>query len=242
MKIVLLWFRRLVAAVLLLLGAAWIFAEGLQWLLRWRAEKLLADVQSLQVNHSTSAEVQALLNKWSRWGETQTSCREDTCEYFLTMRHFLPTVLRGNADEEANNWLPMLTDLIGLRSAIAGAGFSAEHGVVTAKGFSLMVHLPVRDWFLRGGAYVPDLAVSSSEVSKFRDYEDKYYVRQSHPSRMARSMKGPYGMLINFKPEESAAEKAALMNFQFSCLTQFFPCRSEREILPEGWQMLEERY
>jgi hypothetical protein len=55
-------------------------------------------------------------------------------------------------------------------------------------------------------------------------------------------MKGPYGVMVRFKPDESPAEQAALMDFHLSCITKFFHCHSEREILSEGWQMLDERY
>jgi hypothetical protein len=241
MKKVLIWSRRLLALLLVLLGAAWIFADASQWLLRWRAEGMLADIQSLKVNQSTSAQGQSLLRKWSHWGEIQTYCREGTCQHFVILRHILPTILQGNPDRNAINCLPILIDFIGLRSAGVGAGFSEENGVVTEKGFSEMVHVPVRDWYLRGDAYVPDLVVSANEVHKFGDHEE-YYVRPSQPFRLARYMKGPYGVIVKFKPEESTSEQAALMNFQFSCITQLVPCRSERDILPEGWQLLQEKY
>jgi hypothetical protein len=97
-------------------------------------------------------------------------------------------MLQGNPDKKVPRWLPTVIDIIGLRSAAVGAGFTEEHGVVTEKGFSVEVGLPVREWFNRGGAYVPELAVSADEVSKFRDIEEKFYVRPSHPSRIARYM------------------------------------------------------
>ncbi len=227
---------------MLLISVAWILGEASQWMFRWRAERMLAGVQSLKVNQSSSAEGQSLLLKWSHLGEVQTYCHDDACSHFVIVRHVLPKILQGNSDENTNNSLPMLIDLIGLRSAVVGAGFSEKYGVVTEKGFSEDVYLPVRNWFARGGAYVPDLVVSANEVSKFHDFEEEYYVGPSHPFRMAHYMKGPYGVIVKFKPDETMPEQAALMNFQFSCITQFFPCRSEREILPEGWQLLQEKY
>ncbi|MGD0096558.1 MAG: hypothetical protein ABSB60_08685 [Terracidiphilus sp.] len=49
-------------------------------------------------------------------------------------------------------------------------------------------------------------------------------------------------MMVKFKTDEILAEKSALMEFQFLCITQLFPCRSEREILPADWLMLDARY
>jgi hypothetical protein len=203
---------------------------------------MLVAVKSLKVGQTTSAEAQSLFRKWGRWGEIQTYCREDTCQYFVRIWHILPAVFRADPEEKGRYWLPTVIDRVGLRSAAVGAGFTEERGVVTAKEFWEEVGLPVREWYVRGGAYVSDLVVSADEVSKFRDDEEEIYLRPSHPFRIARNMKGPYGVMVKFKPDEAPAEKAALMDFHFSCITKFSPCHSEREILPEGWQMLDVRY
>jgi hypothetical protein len=112
-----------------------------------------------------------------------------------------------------------------------------EHGIVTRKWFLEQVRLPVRVWYLRDGAYVPDLAVSSRESTQLPNI--KGYPRPD-PYRMARNMRGPYGVVVWFMPQEESDEKAALMNFRFSCITRFSPCLREDEILPEGWRILQE--
>jgi len=240
MKKILIWARRFLFALLLLLGAAWVFAEASQWLLRYRAQKLFTDIRTIEVNRSSSTEAEAILSKWSRYGTTISNCDGDLCRSSLIIRHLVPAVLRGVPGEEAWNLLPRLVDHLGLRNEGVGIGFTTEHGIVTRKEFGEMVALPVEDWYIRDHAYVPDLDVWTGEAAKFHDYELRR-VSTSHPFRMVRNQKGPYGVLVTFKPEEDPSEKAALMNFQFSCMTQFFPCRSEREILPEGWQMLQEQ-
>jgi len=240
MKIAFFWPRRIILATLILLSIAWTYEEASQWLFRYRAEKLLAESRALEVNQSSLSEAQALLQRWSRYGTTLSRCNGDLCRSSFFIRQFLPGAFRGAPTEGAWNLLPRLVDHIGLRNEVVGIGFTTESGIVTQKDFGLSVALPVEDWFLRGGAYVPDLAVSTSEAAKFSDYEQRY-VLPPHPFSMVRNQKGPYGMLVTFKPEEDASEQAALMNFQFSCLTKFFPCRSEGEILPKGWEMLKER-
>ena len=45
-------FRQILLAILFLLGVVWIQAEVSQWFLRWRAEHLLTDVRSLDLNRS----------------------------------------------------------------------------------------------------------------------------------------------------------------------------------------------
>jgi hypothetical protein len=56
---------------------------------------------------------------------------------------------------------------------------------------------------------------------------------------MAQHLKGY--LQITFSPDEDPAEQSALMDFRFSCITQFRPCETEAEFLPEGASMLQER-
>src|ERR1700737_333383 len=79
----LLWFRRSLLAVLILLGAASLWAQGLQWLLRQRAEKLLTDIRSLKGNRSSWADAQKLMSKWCRWGEYRGVCTAQDCKYII---------------------------------------------------------------------------------------------------------------------------------------------------------------
>ena len=120
-----------------------------------------------------------------------------------------------------------------------GFELTSEGGVVSQKSFGLDVALPVVEWHWWNKSYIPDLAVWSSEVTKFAK---STRLHPSHPFRIARNVSGVYGMTITFTPEETAAEQAELMHFRFSCLTQFLPCQNFGEILPEGWRTLQQDY
>jgi len=206
--------------------------------LRWRAEKLLVEIQSLQVNHSTWADVEPLLARWKKIGEISKNCAPDDCVYEVIFRHVLPPSLRGYTDNGVQNYLPRVINRIGLRS-VAGVigGFTVKSGVVTQRSFAEIVSLPVRVWFDRGGAYVPDLSVGSSEKDQFNRFDRHFY-----PYRTARNMKGPYGLIVTFLPQEQAGIRTALMDFRLYCITRFSPCLSEEEILPEGAKLLQETY
>jgi hypothetical protein len=234
------WLRPIVISSLCSLFAIWLFAEVRQWVLRWEAQRLLGDLQSIRVEHSTAREANAALRKS---GEIQSGCREDqsaTCYSQVLIRFRLPEPLCGSPDQHAKNWLPRAIDHFGLRCSGVGAMVITEHGVVTEKSFFEEVNLPVRDWYLRGGAYVPSLAVSSNEALRFRESELSS-VAPSHPLRYAHRYKGPYGLGVQFLSAEEPSEKASLMAFQFSCITRFLPCSDEREVLPSGAKLLEEQ-
>ena len=123
---------------------------------------------------------------------------------------------------------------------MAGAGVNTENGVIVQRSYAEEVQLPVRDWYLRGGAYVPSLAVSAGENDRFRSPRDLENINPSHPFRNAWRYKGPYGLGVAFTTQETKSERDRLMDFRFSCITQFVPCGNEREILPEGAPLLVE--
>lgn len=195
----------------------------------------------IQVGGS-SANVERLVSSWNERGTLEKGCQvehQQTCYYFVTIRHILPSALRGDPDHPRRYWIAGLIDHTGLRSSVVGAGVETENGAITQKSFSEDVDLPVRDWFLRGGAYVPTSTVSSSERNDFRNFMWREHLNPAHPFRYARRFKGPYGVSVSSALNESADEKKKLMDFHFSCITTILPCRSEREILDEGTRLLE---
>jgi hypothetical protein len=238
MNLVLKWCRQLVVLFLVILGVIWVQSEVSQWILRTRAQHLLADVRSLDVNRSTWSDAQRIMTKWNSFAVHTGPCTADACNYRVDLLQVLPQILIGYPSPGIRNWLPRIIDHTGLRSVSTRSGFTVEHGVVTSKWFAEQVALPVREWNLRGGAYVPDLAVSSGE---FLGFPGSPANPQLHPYRQVRNWKGPYGITAQFLPQEDPSEQARLMDFQFACITQFSPCLNEGEILPEAWRNLQEQ-
>ncbi len=159
------WLRRSLLTSLCLLAAAWIFAESSQWLFRRRAERLLTDLKSIEVG-GNSADAQAILQKWHDRAEIERDCfgtERTTCHFGVYLRHQLPQVLRGDPEGEIRNRFQQIVGALGLRSSNVGTRVRTENGIVTRKWFAEEVDLPIRDWYLRGGAYVPTLTVDSDE-------------------------------------------------------------------------------
>jgi hypothetical protein len=225
------WCRRLLLAVLFVLSLAWIETQGAQWLLRWRAQHLLADVRSLDVNHSRSPDAQRLIAKWGRWGAPVGDCNAEACIYRIAIVQVLPHALNGYPDPGVKNWLPRIVNRLGLRSSAVRAGFSVQHGIVSSKWFAAQVALPVSAWNFPPGQprVIPNLAVSSGEFSSFPEAATGPVL---HPYRRVRDWHGRYGVTAQFLPQEDAAEKTALMDFSLSCITQLSPCLDEGQILP----------
>ena len=229
--------RQFLLAFLLLIAAVWASSYYSQWAVRRRAEHLLTDIHTLNVNQSKWSDAQALMKKWSDYGSSPGPCTADFCNYRITMVQSLPQMMIGYPDPGVHNWLPHIVSHLGLRSAAARGGFSVQHGVVTAKWFAEQVSLPVQAWGQPNGAYIPDLAVSSGEYPGYPNIDTGLAL---HPYRRARDWKGDYGITIYFLPQEDPAEQTRLMDFQLICITRFHPCRDEGDILPEARRMLQE--
>ena len=131
--------------ILLVLIASWLGLEVSQWLFRTRAERLLADIKSLQVNHSSWSDAQTLMFRWGKWGGWYGSCTPEDCRYSITVRHF-SLIYPGFVFEEGPHLGARILESLGLRSAGVSATFHVVHGIVTEKGFGMSAALPVSNW------------------------------------------------------------------------------------------------
>src|SRR5664280_296857 len=88
--------RQVFVTALVLLAAVWASGEGAQWLLRRRAQDLLADVRSLDVNRSGWPDAQRLMTKWGAYAAAGTGpCTLDACTYRIDLLQVLPQSLIG---------------------------------------------------------------------------------------------------------------------------------------------------
>ena len=229
---------RVLVSLALVALSAWSLAYARQWILRWRAERLLRDIQCLQVNRSTSADVRPIVAKWAKMQHFYASCTAGECHYGVTMAQVLPLSLRGYPDHGVKNFFPRIINRLGVKTVDVDAGIGVREGIVTERSFVLDLSLPVEHWFDRGGAFVPDLWTRSVESSEFRLGSRI----SAHPKRIARNLKGPYGVSVSFSPDEQADVRAALMDFRLSCITRISPCLKESDVLPEGVNLLEETH
>ena len=228
------------AAIVALLCGAWAALYLQQRTLQSRAESLLAAVQRVDVGATTSADAQAIIATWYRWGTVDTTCAADGCSSVILLRHKLPGPLARHGDTAANNQLAALADHLGLRGAAVSAGLKYKNGVVTGKAFSVDVMLPFRDWFVRG-QFIPNLAVLSNETDAFAK-DELQHVLPTRPYCVVHRIKGLAGLSISYIPQEPAAQKKSYMDFRLSCISQFTPCSQESQILPAASELVNETF
>lgn len=210
-----------------------------QWLFRIRAETLLADIKSLNVNRSSWSDAQRFMARWGTWGQWDGNCDKQNCSYSVTIYH-LPLVYPAFVFKEGPHLSARILELLGLRSAAVTARFDLEHGVITNKGFGMSVALPVSKWIApgdsfwlkekNGSAYWPTLDVASFEGIKLRGATPFQIVRHpNHGFIQRRTI-----LEASFTPAETPAEQAALMDFHFGCITRWAACSSVEELLPKA--------
>ncbi len=238
MKGTLRWLR-LGLAILLFAGTlAWLVGQGEEWRFRYSAAKLLQNVKAIRVGYSSPEEARRLLSSWGDKDHVFGGCFGNECRYFVNIDNGLTFLASMDAGPEHFQFFHHLLDSLALRPSSAGAGFMWNGDLITEKTFAASTSLPVQDWFVRDGAYVPDLVISSSEVTQFR-ISDISTTNDKNVS--ARNVKGPYGITIKFLPQESSDQQAALMNFRFSCFTTLVPCSSESDLLPAASGLIKQK-
>src|SRR6185369_5315466 len=60
-----------------------------QRMLRWRAERLLADMHQIRLYQSTWADAQRLMHRWGAWGHYDGSCTAASCTYKIELRSLI---------------------------------------------------------------------------------------------------------------------------------------------------------
>jgi hypothetical protein len=211
------WAGRVVAGVVLVALALWLLAYSQQWLLRCRAERLLADITALQVKTGTWADVQRFRARWGKWGNYYGTCDAAGCEYRVTI---LDAPLRPWGPKNQWSTYGWMLDTLGLRFQAIQGQVTIRHSQIVAKGFIAEMGSPP---FL--------LRVASFEEPTLSPYKE----RASHPNHQDRLDKN-YSFSAAFTPDEEPTQKATLMQFDFHCLTALRLCAEPGEMLPVAYK------
>src|SRR5438309_1434163 len=81
-----------VAAAVFLLLVAFLAVQIQQRTLRWRAERLSADMHTIRLYQSTWADAQRLMYRWGAWGHYDGSCTAADCKYEIRIASIATSV------------------------------------------------------------------------------------------------------------------------------------------------------
>jgi hypothetical protein len=222
------WCRRSLIAVVVLLVVAWGLAAGNQWLLRWRAERLLADIRALEVNKSSLSDAQAFMKKWGKWADGG-GCDAGDCRFLFRIENRFPGEVSHWSQRRAY-WELHLLDRLGLRPAEIGAMVFVRHDVVTDKLFLVKIYPPEHatwDPHLGESNAIGTLIEEGPRLPPIAVKGHRYPNRLFFPNRE--------GLTVIFTPDEDRTEVARLMDVRFACITSLHHCTSQRELVPAAY-------
>jgi hypothetical protein len=241
--------------LLSLLLLAFLAVQIQQRMLRWHAERLLAEVHQIRLYQSTWADAQQLMRRWGAWGHYEGSCTAESCTYEIR----LANISYYNPRARRHAWLDWLLthDRLNLYSWFGGRGsafhasFTVHDGTIWREFTGIGVTVPSRrirgdddfDRSLSMGAGSYQRLHRTQETWTFMGSEDEL---AQHPFyKVGR----PGGCMINceigevyYSTRTPPAEIERLTSYDFSCFTRFHPCAELEDLLPAAkeWHLYKE--
>jgi hypothetical protein len=232
-----------------------------QGMLRWNAERLLADMHQIRLYQSTWADAQRLMRRWGAWGHYDGSCTAASCKYEIKMDncplHAWLIWLRRHDRLNLYQWF-------GGRDSTFLASFTVHDGTIWRESTAIGVSVPRRrmhrytdvdtilnfddfDWTLSVGAVSYErLHRTLGEFGVFMgDSEDElaqhpyYKVGRPGGCMMLCQMAVAY-----YSTHTPPAEIERLTSYNFSCFTRFNPCMHIEDLLPAAreWHLYDSEY
>ena len=253
--------------MLSLLLIAFLAVQIQQRMLRWRGERLMADMHQIRLYQSTWDDAQRLMHRWGAWGYYDGSCTAESCKYEIEMasiasyrRHAPPAWLVWLFKHDRFN----LYEWFGGRGSAVHASFTVHDGTIWRTSAWIGVSVPRRkmrrittpdtvlvdddlEWSLSVGAgSYQRLHRTLGEFGVFmRDSEDEL---AQHPYY---KVGGPDGCMIlcqvviaYYSTHTPPTEIERLTSYNFSCFTRFKPCAHIEDLLPAAkeWHLYDNAY
>ena len=208
--------------VLVLVAGLAAFVQVQQHLLRWRAERLLADIREIQMGKSTWADAQRLMDRWGKWGGYQGSCTSERCEYHIRLKDILQ-----EKDRSSYGYLLHPYYLLGGRFATVGARIQVKNGAIWTKSFYAEVFSPAPIPFFGDGDYflIGETGGPNSELDTDKDLD--VFLPICTGCKM---------IDVEFSPFADSESVNRLLDFRLSCLTSVLVCRQPSDLMPAAWK------
>ncbi len=252
-------------AVLSLVLLAFLAVQIQQRMLRWRAERLLADMHQIRLYQSTWADAQRLMHRWGAWGHYDGSCTAESCKYEIEM----DSIDRYNARVPRHAWLDCLLthdrfnlyQWFGGRGSAVRASFTVHDGTIWRESTSIGVSVPRRrmrrdtgvDKILVFDDFDKSLSIGAGSYQRLHRTLENPFVYMGDAEELAEhpyyKVGRPGGCWINcqigvvyYSTHTPPAEIERLTSYNFSCFTRFNPCTELEDLLPAAkeWHLYKE--
>lgn len=247
------------ASCLLLL--AFLTVQIQQRILRWRAERLLADMHKIRLYQSTWTDAERMMHRWGAWGHYDGSCTAESCKYEIELRNIVS--YGGQVPPAWLLWLLRhdrlnLYECFGGRSSVFEASFTVHDGTIWRESTTIGVSVPRKrmkrvtnadtiltfddfDWTLSVGAASYQQLHQVSFTAGDESLAGHPYYKVGRP--------GGCQILcqivsVSYSTRTPPAEIERLTSYDFSCFTRFHPCARIVDLLPaaEEWHLYDSEY
>jgi hypothetical protein len=219
-------------AVVSLVLLTFLAVQFQQRLLRWRAERLMADMHQIRLYQSTWADAQKLMHRWGAWGHYDGTCTTAQCVYSIRIDND-PTI----ADNH-----PVLLDAFGFMPGwhfgAASARFAVQDGVIQRVAMSAVVDVhnpgPRRNsdtTLIVSTSSRQSLSITSENGGSLGPDEQL----EVHPEYKERSPDGCticMAVRVAYSTHAPPEEIERLTRFDFSCFTRLHSCERIDELFP----------
>jgi hypothetical protein len=209
--------------VVVLIPAAAIRVD--HYLLRRDAERLLADLKSLEMRKSTYQDARRVIDRWDDHMHQEGPCQPYWCDVRIDLSDFFQRHYMFLVSHQS---LVRAYQLLGGRPALIDSCIRVRNNIVWGEGISSHIAVAVRG---QDGEHFYFTVIGSvgsgSRIGPPR-----------HPEYGVHSMSGCTlcsDTSVVFSPYADPADVKRLMDVNFSCLTSWRPCETTADILPTAW-------
>jgi hypothetical protein len=239
--------------------------QAQQRMLRWHAERLLADMHQIRLYQSTWADAQRLMHRWGAWGHYDGSCTAASCKYEIEMGsidRYTPRIPR-------HAWLDWLLkhdrfnlyQWFGGRGSGVRASFTVHDGTIWRESTAMGVSVPRRrmrrvtgvDTILNFDDFDKSLSIGAGSYQRLHRTLENPFLHMGGAEDLSQhpyyKVGRPDGCMINceigsvyYSTHTPPAEIVRLTSYDFSCFTRFHPCAEIEDLLPAAkeWHLYKE--
>ena len=228
-------------AVLLVLFA---FIQIQQHLLRHRAERLLADFQTIRLHQSTWADAQALTTRWGAWGHYDGQCTASDCAYTVTLSDPVSRIsrhMKSNAGWRLVMYLARAYIFLGGKIATFRVTFLVQDASIWRSGVWLNLQVPPHakkdadydgDYSLLLSARASDSLHETRHGPWILGADDQLADHPNYKEGRPSGCESCESSEVTFTPYISTAELRQVTSYDLSCLTRFHSCLDPPDVLP----------
>lgn len=225
------WMWQIAGAIALLVAATTLALTFEPHLARLRAERLLADIRSLEVRHSTAADATRIARAYPD-STTEGNCATEGCSITIQQENIALQLKVARSNNSAlnglfsGNALDTALFALGGKSAHTVATIRVENGLVAGTGFLVAVERE------RIGGYPFALIGQARTVSSLYDStrHPGYAISQPDGCTMC------IGAFVSFTPSANPGDVQRLMQFDLGCLESWRHCTERQDIMPVAWK------